>query len=82
MNAFEITPQDVENVLRANCAKISDARGRNLATMAEDIFDNWAAELSQIEAVALNGGTELEDQTDAAYAEIHRILVEQGILTH
>lgn len=80
MLAFELSEDDVANVLQQNAAQVANSGGRTFAQLAEEIFDNWdAGDIGRIEAAALTGD-DLDDQTDAAYAEIRVILVEQGIL--
>lgn len=82
MLAFEISEDDVANVLRQNAVQVADAGGRSFDQLAEKIFDDWdGGDIRRIEAAALSGD-DLDEQTDAAYAEIRVILVEQGILKH
>lgn len=79
--AFAITNEDIENVLRNNWAKVANTDGKTFEAMAEDVFADFGDEdLARIENAALDSGTELDDQTDGAYAEIEKILIERGVL--
>jgi hypothetical protein len=80
--AFEITTADIENVLSQNATQVANTEGNTFEAMAESIHDDWAGggAFDRIEIAALDGGTEMDKQTDAAYAEIRAILVEQGVL--
>jgi len=79
--AFEVTVDDVAAVLRINAAHVANARGVSFQGLAEAIYDEWSGErLDSISASALEAGCELEGQTDAAHAEIRKILVQDGIL--
>ena len=78
MQAFGISEEDVEIVLRANWARVGNTEGKSLELMASDLFaglDDGA-----IEKAALDGGTEMDDQITAACAEIERQLVADGVL--
>lgn len=80
--AFQITDEDICNVLRQNWSKVADTQGKSFATYAEQVFEDFSSEdFFAIEAAALAGGDDiLEEQLPAAYAEIRRILVRDGIL--
>lgn len=78
MQAFGFSEEDVENVLRANWTRVGNTGGKSFELMASDLFaglDDGA-----IEKAVLNGGTEMDDQTTAAYAELERQLVVAGVL--
>lgn len=64
-NAFEITPEDVVNVMRKHGKNISEAE-------AEVLFS--ALDLGEIESAALYGD-DLDEQTALAYDEIARQLM-------
>lgn len=79
--AFEITEQDVENVLRANWAAVADSKGQSFAQMADNIFANISSvQHERVGRAALDAGCEMDEQTTAAYAEIRTIMVEDGVL--
>lgn len=79
--AFEVTPEDIENVLRQNSLRVTNSNGISFETMAEDIHDSLSqAEFNQIASAALDCGDDLTAQTDGAYAHIRSILVQRGIL--
>lgn len=68
--AFEITSKDIENVFERNGVEID----------FDEIPDiEEALDREEIAAAALDGGTELEDQTEAAYCEIERQLLEMDV---
>jgi len=72
--AFEITSEDVRNVMKLNGYSVDEAA-------AEKIFqDVIAPEDGRIEKAALYGN-EMEEQTKYAYQEIAKILREAGVLT-
>lgn len=81
-NAFEVSEDDIETVLSQNAAQVANTSGRSFEQMAVEIHDGWlgGGELDRIAGAALDGGTEMDEQTDAAHAEIRSILVEQGVL--
>lgn len=78
MFAFEVTEQDVENVLRINAIKVANSGGKSFSHMAEDILPDL--DTGRVADAALSGGDTLDEQTDAAYEEIRKILVEDGVL--
>jgi hypothetical protein len=78
MHAFGITEEDVETVLRANRDKIVDTQVTSFERIASSVFGGIDA--GRVAVAALKGGTEIEEQTDAAHKEIQKILVEDGVL--
>jgi hypothetical protein len=79
--AFGITEADIETVLQQNATQVANTDGQSFETMAEKIYDDWTdIEHTRIADAALDGGIEMDDQTNAAHAEIRTILVEQGVL--
>lgn len=82
--AFEITEEDVVNVLRQNHEHI---RSENvlLADLAVHVFNGL--DFAEVEDAALKADIDeddavtLENQTDAAYAVIRQKMVEMGALT-
>lgn len=76
--AFDITPDDVANVLRKNWSRVGNARGMSFDALGEQLHNDL--DLDAVEESALNGGDDLDDQTVAAYTEIERQLVENGTL--
>ena len=72
--AFEITSDDVRNVMEANGHPVNES-------IAEKLFkDVITPEDGRIEKAALYGN-EMEGQTEYAYQEIAQILREAGALT-
>ena len=72
--AFEITSEDVRNVMEANGRPVNEST-------AEKLFkDTITPEDGRIEKAALYGN-EMEEQTEYAYQEIAQILREAGVLT-
>ena len=79
--AFEITEDDIEHVLQVNASQVANTDGKTFAQIAADLHNDWAGgELDRISAAALDGGVDMDDQIDAANAEIRTIMVEQGVL--
>lgn len=79
--AFGITEEDITTVLRQNAAQVAKSNGVPFDIMGEQIFNDWTdLEFDRVAKAALDGGVEMDDQVEAAYAEIRDILVEQGIL--
>ena len=79
--AFGITEEDITNVLRQNAAQVANSNGVPFDIMGEQIFNDWTdLEFDRVAQSALDGGVEMDDQVEAAYAEIRAILVEQGTL--
>lgn len=79
---FEITAEDVFNVLHANKDQLINPHKMALTTLAEASFEEMVVlnQTQLIESAALDSATELDAQTEAAYVEIRKILVEQGLL--
>lgn len=81
MAAFGISEVDIETVLQDNAAQVANTGGQSFELMSEKIYDDWTdVEHNRIADAALKGGAEMDDQTNAAHAEIRTILVEQGVL--
>ena len=79
--AFGITEEDITTVLRQNAVQVANSNGVPFDIMGEQIFNDWTdLEFDRVAKAALDGGVEMDDQVEAAYAEIRDILVEQGIL--
>lgn len=78
MNAFGISAEDVENVLRKHWSRVANTDGNSFEYMAVELFPGINA--TAVEHAALTGGVSLEEQTAAAYEEIERQLVWQGVL--
>lgn len=79
--AFEITEDDIETVLQQNATQVANTGGKSFEDMASQLHSDWVgSELDRIANAALDGGVEMDEQTDAAHAEIRAILVEQGVL--
>jgi hypothetical protein len=76
--AFQITEDDIENVLRSYSLRVSNTQGKSFSEMAAELIDE--IDHDRVEMSALNSSTELEQQTQGAYEEIKNILVEIGVL--
>lgn len=66
---FEISEDDVANVLRQHAGNTS---------LAKKLFEEM--DIDAVTCAALAGGCDLDDQTSAAYEEITRQLIDQGAL--
>lgn len=76
--AFEIVAEDIQNVLEAYSLRVTDTNGMSFEQMSEDLITR--IDLERVERAGIEGGSNLEEQTIAAYKEIHKILVEMGVL--
>lgn len=76
--AFEITTDDIENVLRQNVAKVANSHGQTFEQIAETLHDQL--DLDEAESAALDAGGDMDNQTEAAYANLRRQLVSNGTL--
>jgi hypothetical protein len=76
--AYQITADDVENVLHAYSLRVTNTHGKSFETMAAELVDE--IDHDRVEKAALNSGCDLEEQTTGAYDEIKKILVELGVL--
>lgn len=76
--AFQITEDDIENVLHAYSLRVTNTHGKSFETMASELISE--IDHGRVEKAALNSGTELDVQTNGAYEEIKDILVEIGVL--
>lgn len=76
--AFQVTEDDIENVLQDYALRVSDTQGKSFETMAAELLGEIDCE--RVEKAALKAGTELDEQTSAAYQEIKTILTEIGVL--
>ena len=75
--AYEVTPEDVENVLRSNSLAVANTNGKSFESMAEELHGDL--DFGLIEQAAL-AGDDLDEQTDYANDEIARQLREKGVL--
>jgi len=78
MFGFQVTEEDVANVLRRQWTRVTNTDGVPFDVMGEQLFMTLDAD--QIERVALKHSCDLDEQTDAAMEEIDRQLVAQGVL--
>lgn len=76
--AFQISEEDIENVLRDYSLRVTNAQGQSFETMASELINE--IDHARVEKAALDGGDDIDDQTQAAYNEIHKNLVEQGVI--
>lgn len=79
--AFGISECDIAAVLESNKANIA-VPFSSLDALAIEVYSNWAGSdiMDRIAREALNGGTSLDEQTDAAWFEIRQVLLEQGTI--
>lgn len=75
--AFEVTEDDVANVLSSNALAVANTQGKSFAEMAAELFSDLDFEL--IEQAAL-GADDFDEQVDSANDEIARQLREMGVL--
>lgn len=73
-NAFEVTADDVYTVLIDKGISLSDKR------IDEIYAEHIAPAADSIAIAALDGGDDLEKQTDAAYTKLAEILDQAGLL--
>jgi len=76
--AFQITEDDIENVLQDYSLRVTDTQGKSFETMATELIGE--IDHARVEKAALDSGCDLDVQTTAAYDEIKKILVEIGVL--
>lgn len=76
--AFQITEEDIENVLRGYALRVTNTQGKSFETMASELINE--IDHARVEKAALNSGCDLDVQTIGAYDEIKQILVEIGVL--
>lgn len=76
--AFGIGDEDIENVLSRHWARVANTGGKSFGDIAAELFP--LIDAGAVEKAALDGGTELDEQVEAAYADIERQLVERGVL--
>lgn len=75
--AYEVTVEDVENVLRSNSLAVANTDGKSFEAMANELHGNLDFDLIEQAALA---GDDLDEQTDYANDEIARQLREMGVL--
>ncbi len=76
--AYEVTVEDVENVLASNPLEIPLAPGETLEARAAELFGDLDFGMAEEAALC---GDDLDEQTDYANDEIARQLRERGILS-
>ena len=76
--AFQVTEEDIENVLHDYSLRVTDTQGKSFETMAAELIDE--IDRARVEQAALKSGCDLEAQTAGAYREIRKILVDIGVL--
>ena len=76
--AFQISEEDIENVLHEYWARVSNSRGQSFEQMASELFNE--IDHGRVEKAALDSGIDLDVQTNGALKEIKAILVEKGVL--
>lgn len=59
--AFQVTEEDIENVLRECWVYVGNTDGKSFRAIAEDLLGQIGT--ARIEKAALNSGADLEDQT-------------------
>lgn len=79
--AFQITEEDIENVLRANLPRLASGRDADLTQLAEEVYESLNDEdFGRMERAALVAGTDLDEQTAGAYEELTVLLERDGWL--
>ncbi|MHB8409562.1 MAG: hypothetical protein ACYDHY_15970 [Acidiferrobacterales bacterium] len=79
--AFEITEEDIKNVLRTHAQRIVNPDGESFDTKAMKVYAELSdSDLARAAQAALESGTEMDEQTQGACLAIEAILVERGIL--
>lgn len=76
--AYQVSDEDIENVLQNYSLRVTDTQGKSFETMAAELINQIDA--ARVEKAALRAGIDLDEQTQAANDEIKTILVELGIL--
>lgn len=76
--AYQVTAEDIENVLDQYSMRVLDTRGQSFAEMAKDLLGEINHE--RIAEAAMKAGTEAHEHYQAAFDEIHKVLVEMGVL--
>lgn len=76
--AYQVTEEDISNVLENYSLRVLDTQGKSFETMAAELMGE--IDHARIEHVALKAGPDLDAQTQAANDEIKTILVEIGVL--
>ena len=76
--AYQVTVDDIENVLHDYSLRVTDTQGKSFETMAAELIDE--IDHDRIEKAALKSGCDLDEQTTGANDEIKKILVELGVL--
>lgn len=76
--AFQITQDDVENVLQSHSLRVINQSGQSFSSLAAELIDEIDA--NRVEKAALNSSPDLDEQTAAAHSEIKDILCELGVL--
>ena len=76
-SAYEVTEEDVENVLRSNALAVANTNGKSFESMANELLGHL--DLDLVEQAALYGD-DLDEQTDYANDEIARQLRVMGVL--
>lgn len=72
MNEFEITIQDIINILVSHDTKLP-------YDVSEKIYDELSEYFPEIVHDALNFSTDLKQQTDFVYSALERIMITDGI---
>lgn len=76
--AFEVTKDDVVSALEAFSLRVTNPGGLSFDSTAEQLLSEIGAD--HIAHAALDGGVEMDDQTEAAHSAIHGCLIELGVL--
>lgn len=76
--AFQITEEDIENVLQQYSMRVTDTQGKSFKTMAAELIGE--IDHARVEEAALASGCDMNEQTQGAFVEIRKILVEIGVL--
>jgi len=75
--AFEVAADDVVHVLRRYSLRVAASQGKSFDVLAEELLAD-EIDAGAVERAALDSGTDIDEQTDGAHAEIKRQLEEAG----
>jgi hypothetical protein len=76
--AFQISEDDIEQVLHEHGLRVVNSHGKSFEAMAGELFSELDHE--RVEKAALDSGCDIDTQTAGALVEIKTMLVEMGVL--
>jgi len=75
---FQITEDDIQNVLESHSLRVTDTKGKSFEAISKELISE--IDHGRVEKAALNSWCDLDEQTTGAYDEIKQILVEISVL--